>query len=170
MRRIAVISDTHWSKWDETDHTTGALLTALCKGFHEIWHAGDVVHESILTTLEECCPVTCVKGNCDTFFGRNLPHQVEKQIEGVTIGMIHGWDLPLSQAAFVREAFDGEPELIIHGHTHKQRFELHHPEGENACTIINPGSVSSPRGGDSKGYGELVINGSAWSYVRHELG
>ncbi len=168
MQKIAILSDTHWDSWAPTLPSARALMQALQKGYHQIWHAGDVVDESVLVALEEIAPVLCVKGNCDTFFGRTLPHTVHRTLENVSVGMIHGWDLPLDHAFAVVERFPDFTQVIIHGHTHKQRFEeIATPHG--LCAIINPGSVTSPRGGETPGFGELVINGPVWSYRRHDL-
>lgn len=169
MQRLAVISDTHWDFWDPEDPFAEALLMQLQgKGYDALWHAGDVVHETVLQALEEIAPVLCVKGNCDSFFARQLPHAVRRQVEGVQVGMIHGWDLPLDHAASIVERFPENTEVIIHGHTHRRRYEEHRAAW-GSCTIINPGSVTSPRGGEEPGFGELVVNGPAWSYRRHAL-
>lgn len=167
MQRLAVISDTHWGGWDEARPECQQLKSAL-RGYQGIWHAGDVVDESVLLALEELAPVVCVKGNCDGFIGRQLPHAVRRQVEGVNLAMIHGWDLPLDHARSVTTRFPLDTAVIIHGHTHVQRYERVELEG-GPCYLINPGSVSQPRQGDTRGFGELVINGSAWSYRRLEL-
>lgn len=168
MQRIAVVSDTHWDLWDPADPFAEAMMAGLSKGYDAIWHAGDVVHETVLVALETIAPVVCVKGNCDRYFARELPHAVRRQIDSVWVGMIHGWDLPLDHAPSIVERFPEHTELIIHGHTHKRRYEqFMAPWG--ACTIINPGSISLPRGGEEPGFGELVVNGPAWSYRRHNL-
>lgn len=169
MQRLAVISDTHWDLWDPTDPYAEALLRQLEGiGVQEIWHAGDVIHETVLQALEEIAPVVCVKGNCDSFFARQLPHAVRRQVEGVGLGMIHGWDLPLDHAVSIVERFPAQTEVVIHGHTHRRRYE-EVPTAWGVCTIINPGSVTSPRGGEEPGFGELVINGPVWSYRQHTL-
>lgn len=169
MQRIAVLSDTHWDEWDPEDPFAEALLAQLTdKGYQAIWHGGDVVHDSVLSALEKIAPVVCVKGNCDTFFARALPHTIHQQIEDVRVGMTHGWDIPLGHAKSVIARFPEQTDIIIHGHTHRYRYEeCETPWG--SCTIINPGSVTSPRGGEQPGLGELVINGPAWSYHRHIL-
>lgn len=169
MRRLAILSDTHWDRWESDDPFAEALLRQLNqKEYHALWHAGDVVHDSVLEALEAIAPLLCVKGNCDTFFARTLPHTVYRQVEGVQIGMIHGYDLPLDHAASLRARFPEAIDIIIHGHTHRRRFEESCNE-HGLCTIINPGSVTSPRGGEAPGFGELVVNGPVWSYHQHTL-
>ena len=112
-------------------------------------------------------PVVCVKGNCDRFLYRQLPHSVAEELEQVKVGMIHGWDLPLDHVSTVKSRFATDIDIIIHGHTHQRRFQ--ELGGDHPTTIINPGSVSSPRGGETPGYGVLVIDGDKWSYQSHSF-
>ena len=169
MIRLAVVSDTHWDIWDPTDPFAESMMKVLSSGRYDaIWHGGDVVHVSVLEALRAIAPVLCVKGNCDRGFGEDLPHSVRRQIEGVHIGMIHGWDLPLDHTKTVVERFPENTDVIIHGHTHKRRYEEYRADW-GSCTVINPGSITSPRGGEDPGFGELVVNGPAWSYRRHIL-
>ena len=164
MASLAVISDTHWRRWDPENESVAGLESLLEQGFDGIWHGGDVVDLSILEKLESYAPVVVVKGNCDSFFGRNLPHSVVESVEGVKIGMIHGWDIALDHLPSVAGAFPNDVDLIIHGHTHRRRREvLERPDG-SLVTVINPGSVSSPRGGETPGYGILRVEGTSWEY------
>lgn len=162
--KIALISDTHWSSWDPGRALTGQLIRQLRQGYDEIWHAGDVVDASVLEGLEQIAPVVCVKGNCDSFIGRALSHSVTATREGVKIAMIHGWDLPLDHSPTVAGRFPEEVALIIHGHTHRRRLEEYCRPSGSRVTIINPGSASSPRGGETPGFGELEVQSGSWTY------
>lgn len=162
--RIAVLSDTHWNRWDSGDRYTLALVETLKTGFDAIWHGGDVVASDVLDTLEAVAPVVVVKGNCDTFMGRALPHSVVENVEGVKIAMIHGWDLPLGHAPTVVSRFPNDVRLIIHGHTHLRRQEDFVRADGSVVTLLNPGSVSSPRGGETAGMAELLIDGEDFQY------
>ena len=164
MKKIAVMSDTHWSDWDNSDPITQKLIEYLRAGYDQIWHAGDVTGGEVLETLEAIYPVVCVKGNCDQFLYRHLPHAVTETIEEVKVGMIHGWDLPLGHAPTVVSRFAADVDIVIHGHTHlRRRQEVTNAEGRKV-TILNPGSVSSPKGGETPGFGELAIDGALWEY------
>lgn len=162
LTRIAVISDTHWNSWDLAE--AAALISFLKSGFDQIWHAGDVVDESVLEGLEHFAPVIAVKGNCDTFMGRLLPHAVRRKVGEVELAMIHGWDLPLDHLQTVVGRFGDETDIIIHGHTHRRRNQRWMRPGGGEVTVINPGSVTSPRGGETRGVGVLEIDGAEWSY------
>ena len=164
MKRIAVMSDTHWGSWEPERESTAQLISALEAGYDEIWHGGDVVCAEVLEQLESFCPVVVVKGNCDGGVSRSLPHAVIETIEDVRIGMIHGWDVPLGHTAALVERFPSDVDIIIHGHTHLRRQEEFTGDRDKPVTILNPGSVSSHRGGETPGMAELVINGKEWDY------
>lgn len=167
MIKLALISDTHWSSWNLADPLVRQLEKILQEGgYDQIWHAGDVTANAVLEQLETFAPVVCVKGNCDNFLGRRLPHSVTETLEQVKIAMIHGWDLPLDHAPTVLGRFPSDVSVIIHGHTHRRRFQ---ETVDGGATIINPGSVSSPRGGETPGYGELQISGDQWEYRSFSL-
>lgn len=169
MKRIAVLSDTHWSSWDASDALTAKLAGRLQSGYDHVWHGGDVTGSGVLEALEAYGPVVCVKGNCDQFMSRHLPHAVTETIEGVKIGMIHGWDLPVEHAPTLISRFAGDVQIIIHGHTHQRRNQQVTRDDGSVVTIINPGSVSSPRGGETPGFGELVIDRGYWAYRSFSL-
>lgn len=164
MQRIAVLSDTHWNGWNSGDPYTVKLVETLKTGFDAIWHGGDVVSSDVLDALEAVAPLTVVKGNCDSFLGRPLPHAVVETVEGVRIAMTHGWDLPLEHPPTVVQRFPPDVRLIIHGHTHRRRQEDYTRPDGSVVTLLNPGSVSSPRGGETPGMAELVIDGEGFQY------
>lgn len=160
MTRLAVISDTHWPAYSPEQPGAEELWEELGTGYDQIWHAGDVVHDSVLEALEKFAPVFCVKGNCDGFFARSLPHTVVETVEQIKIAMTHGWDLPLDHAPTVVNRFAKDVDLIIHGHTHKKRLQRYSRPNESEVTLLNPGSISSPRGGEQPGFTEVTIDGN----------
>lgn len=164
MHRIAVLSDTHWHRWDPDNPLAAGVDAYLAGGVDAVWHGGDVVEDQVLAHLESYAPLTVVRGNCDRWFPRELPHSVIREIEGVTVAMIHGWDLPLEYLPSVVKAFSDNVEIIIHGHTHRRRRDTYTRPDGRLVTVINPGSVSSPRGGETAGLGELTIDGAQWEY------
>lgn len=165
MKKILVLSDTHWSKWEPSEPSSEKLLSVLVKGKYDfIFHGGDVVDSSVLEMLETFAPVFCVKGNCDSFVDRNLPHTVVETIESVKIAMIHGWDLPLDHTPTLVDRFADDVDIVIHGHTHRKRYQEWTRPDESKVTLLNPGSLSSPRGGETAGYGELIVDDDNWDY------
>lgn len=164
MPRLAVLSDTHWREWNSTDPAAAKVDALLESGVDGIWHGGDVVEESVLRHLETFAPLTVVRGNCDRWFEREMPHAVVRKIDHVTLAMIHGWDLPLDHIPTVVKAFPNDVDVIIHGHTHRRRNEVFRRDDGSVVTVLNPGSVSSPRGGEAGGLVELRIDGKDWDY------
>lgn len=164
MQRIAVMSDTHWRRWDPEDPAAAELDALLAGGFDAVWHGGDVVEEQVLLHLETYAPLTVVRGNCDRWFEREVPHAVVRKIEEITVAMIHGWDLPLEHLPTVVKTFPEEVDIIIHGHTHRRRRDTLTRTDGRTVTVVNPGSVSSPRGGETAGLAELLIDGKEWEY------
>lgn len=169
MPLLAIVSDTHWTRWDESAFEASRLAKRLGQeGFQGIWHAGDVVSDQVLARLREIAPLVCVRGNCDSRLKASLPHTAFQAIEGIKLAMIHGWDLPLGHALSLVNYWKRPVDIIIHGHTHRKRFETIKASWGD-CTIINPGSPSQPRGGEAPGFGKLLIESGSFSYERVEL-
>ena len=145
--KIAVISDTHYIAgvtrfpvdfWQHFEGVDG------------IFHCGDIGDKELYADLTALAPVTAVLGNNDgPVFGGTLPERQMVTIEGVRIGMFHGhrWRAPFG---FAREDID----LLLCGHTHVPRDEM-----IDGIRVINPGSVTRPRGGSQPSMGILEIQG-----------
>ncbi len=134
---IGVLSDSHWIHPEQFDER---LLTMLA-GVDQIVHAGDVVRPFVLERLAEVAPVNAVRGNCDPDLPDwDLPATRLLEWEGVKIGLMHGHLVALNYLDDVVEVFDGQADLVIHGHIHVPRRER-----LGGSTIMCPGSVSEPR-------------------------
>lgn len=130
--RIGLISDTH-----------GLLRPAVLTHFDGvdlILHAGDVGAAGILVELNALAPVHAVYGNTDRFELRDeLPARVELELEGVPVLVTHGDELGSPTAARLRAAYP-QPRVIVYGHTHVPRTELH-----AGALIVNPGAAGPSR-------------------------
>ena len=143
--KIAVISDTHYIAgvtrfpvdfWQHLD------------GVERILHCGDIGDKSLYGDLETIAPVTAVLGNNDgPVFGGILPERRIFTIDGVRIGMFHG-HRGKAPFCFTKDEID----LLLCGHTHVPQDEM--IEG---IRVINPGSVTRPRGGSGPSMGILEI-------------
>ncbi len=84
--QIGVLSDSHFR--------TGRPMPQVAAIFRDaalILHAGDVGDSELLDWLKRIAPVDWVAGNCDRGFEAVAwPCRRVLQVEGVTIGMIHG--------------------------------------------------------------------------------
>jgi len=155
---IGVISDTHWTRSNQ-------YLDAIDGHFAQverILHAGDVVEACILERLGRLAPVSAVRGNCE---GRDLasrlPHTQLLKLNGVNVGVFHGWEVNLGDPETIVAAFPSTVQLIIHGHTHVPVYYEH-----KGVTIFNPGSPSEPRKSTPASLGLLWIDSDGFK-LRH---
>lgn len=155
---IGVISDTHWTRASQ-------YLDAIDNHFRQverILHAGDVVDASILERLGRIAPVTAVRGNCENReLSPRLQHTQLLKLNGINVGMFHGWEVNLGDPEAIVEAFPTTVQLIIHGHTHVPVYYEH-----NGVTIFNPGSPSEPRKSTPASLGLLWIGDDGFQ-LRH---
>ncbi|NYT01726.1 MAG: metallophosphoesterase [Methanosarcinales archaeon] len=125
-------------------HLHGELpdyLAAAIAGADLILHAGDMVTEEALASLEEMAPVVAVQGNCDSpGLKRLLPERRRLEVAGVRVGLVHQAAQSQDSVGPVMMAREMDVDLLIYGHIHRPRFE-------NAAgrLIICPGSPTLPR-------------------------
>lgn len=140
MTRIGVLSDTHLAD----DAAASAWLRDLAeRHFGDvalILHAGDIVAPDVLTALAPC-PVYGVRGNMDRA-AADLPHKRVIEVEGVRIGLVHGWGAPAGLLARVRNEFAATPlDCLVFGHSHVPLCRR-----EGPLLLFNPGSATDRRG------------------------
>ena len=142
---FAILSDTHWR---EAQPDLDRLIHRL-GGAHRIFHAGDAISPVVIDALQQVAPVLAVVGNCcQQSLRQRFPLQRVDEFEGLKVGMLHGHLVDLTDARAVLDCFPSDVQLVIHGHSHLPRCELH--EGR---WLFNPGSVSEPRYGSPPSYG-----------------
>ncbi len=133
MMRIGLISDTH-----------GYLDPKVFDYFSEvdqIWHAGDVGHESLIEELGRFKPVLGVYGNIDGQKVRTLfPEDQKFECEGVKVWMTHIGGKPPRYNPRVRPLMDQwKPDLFICGHSHILAV-MHDPKRKGVL-YLNPGAA-----------------------------
>jgi putative phosphoesterase len=130
--RIGVLSDTH-DRWNPR-------VAELFKDVDEIWHLGDICHESILDELRALdSKLTVVLGNNDT--GLDLPISLDLERGGERFHLIHILPrriLPVT-------------DWLLYGHTHRPTDELH-----NSVHLFNPGSAGLANKGAPVSVGFLI--------------
>lgn len=122
--RIAIVSDTHGLLRPE--------IVSQLNSCEMILHAGDIGKPAILESLQEIAPVHAVRGNVDGNRGMELPEELEIDLYGFRIFMIHNkshMPADLSDANFV-----------IYGHSHKYEEKI-----IDGTTYLNPGSCGPRR-------------------------
>lgn len=137
---IGVISDSHF----RAGQKAGLGIELLEKhSLNAIIHCGDWEEMEFSEYLPNVPQVFGVYGNCDDFdIIDKFPRQQVVELEGVKIGVIHGdggYGTTEERAIFAFS--DSEVDCICYGHSH---IPVNHKVGD--VLVINPGSLSRPRG------------------------
>ncbi len=161
--KIIVVSDTHGSKssWNE--------VKAYIEDADHIWHLGDVLYhgprnplpdgydpKSLAEELRKYS-IDYVRGNCDAdvdIMVLDLPEMsrvVEEFIGDWKFVMIHGDQLDESDEVGFAKYHDAK--VLLRGHTHIPKIEK-----KEGVYIINPGSLSLPKGGFPKSFATLLFD------------
>ncbi len=163
--RVAVLSDSHVGQ--RISVYPDDFLARL-SDFDLIIHAGDHSNASSYRDLKEAGEVATVGGNMDEIeLSSRLPQKLILKIEGLTIGVIHGWGPPKGLAKKVRKEFDGdEVGIIIFGHSHRPCNKV-----VRGVRMLNPGSISGNLGSGGGSWGILTIEGDSaeWEIVNIDI-
>ena len=146
--KILVISDTHG------DIKRAVNLVSSIKGIDLIIHCGDNKRDA--EKLSERSPdieVIAVNGNCDMHMGTDFT--IVKTNAG-DIFVTHGHDYGVGYAldGIVEEAKNYDCRAICFGHTHKPLCVE-----RDGVLIVNPGSLSEPRGGSEPSCAVITTEG-----------
>jgi putative phosphoesterase len=135
---IAILADTHMPKGERRLPERCMELVA---GAEATIHAGDFSAASVLKELRTLCPVTiAVHGNVDEpALRRSLPAELEFEVGGRMVGVVHDAGSAKSRLARLRRRFP-DADAVVFGHSH---LPLHEEEG--GFQIFNPGSPTERR-------------------------
>ncbi|MFZ5652717.1 MAG: metallophosphoesterase family protein [Bacillota bacterium] len=161
--RIGLLSDTH------------SVLAPAYKAIEAMGeidlliHCGDHYRDASKIAASINVPVHAVVGNCDSRM--DGPAEKLLDLEGVLIYVTHGhrYNVKSSLLSLYYRALELKASVAVFGHTHVEGFGYTRAPGcpnSQKLLIINPGSISDPRGGDRLSYGILEIEGSV---VRPEI-
>lgn len=141
MLRVGLIADTHNLLRDEA--------VAFLRGSDHIIHAGDIMDESIIESLQALAPVTVVRGNNDrSEWGQRLPETAHITLGETGIFVIH--DL----AELAIDPADMGARVVISGHSHKPSITE-----RDGVLYVNPGSAGRRRFKLPIAVAELIIHG-----------
>jgi len=148
---IAVLSDTHLPKGRR------ALPEGCVEKIGEaeaLIHAGDFSAASVLADLRKLCPVVlAVQGNVDDAeLRRELPEDLEVELGGRTLAVLHDAGSAKGRLARMRTRFPGA-DAVVFGHSH---LPLHEREGD--FQIFNPGSPTERRRAPRASMGLLSVS------------
>jgi putative phosphoesterase len=116
-----------------------------------ILHAGDIMDDDVVASLEEIAPVVAVRGNMDGYgTPRALKWHEVTEIAGQTILVMHDvTDLDLDpRSAGIA--------MVVHGHTHKADVLW-----KDDVLYLNPGSAAEPRGHRGASVARVTVENGA---------
>lgn len=148
--KILVASDTHYS-------IQNLLLAFEKEKPDKIFHLGDVMGKDLEIEAITQVPLTVVRGNCDMDI--SLPSEVTEEVGAHRAFLTHGHyygvgNDPLEWNRIIEAAKEKKADMILFGHTHVPNLTL----GYQGMTIMNPGSLTSPRQKNQKfTYGIIKI-------------
>jgi len=132
MKKIGILSDTHGC-WDEK-------YDQYFSECDEIWHAGDIGSEEVLTGLKAIKPVRAVYGNIDNYIMRSLcPEILRFKVEEVEVLLTHIGGYPERYEPRIRPAiYASPPQLFVCGHSHILKV-MYDKSLQMLC--VNPGAA-----------------------------
>jgi hypothetical protein len=146
--KILVVSDTHG------DTEKLKALIGKTSDIDALIHAGDYETDTAeIKHLYPSLPVYGVCGNCDT--GRTEPPTRLVEIAGKRIFITHGhrYDVNFSLMRLTYTAMENNADIAVFGHTHIPVLTK-----DRGLYIVNPGSLSRPRGRSKAGYAVINIS------------
>ncbi|PLV59814.1 metallophosphoesterase [Thermotoga sp. KOL6] len=154
MKKFLVISDMHIPV--RMANLPDEVLDYL-KDYDGVIGLGDYVDLDTVILLEKLSKEFYgVHGNMDyPDVKEHLPFSKMLLIEGVTIGMCHGWGAPWDLKERLLKLFKEKPKVILFGHTHEPEDTM-----KAGVRFLNPGSLAEGS------YGVLIIDGGE---VKFEL-
>ncbi len=158
--RLAIVSDTHLPRGARA--IPEACLER-CREADAILHAGDLADVSVLELLRSLGPpVHAISGNVDNEAVRRLvPPRLEREFDGVRIGMIHIPGPARGRLDALRKKFP-RCDAVVFGHTHMPE----HAE-RDGFQIFNPGSPTERRRAPAHTMGLATIAGGKVVFELH---
>jgi len=156
--KLLLISDTHGSSKE-----VGDLVQQYVDEVQYVCHMGDFFRDLMKYehTYKEMYPnlkVVCITGNCD--FSSIVSDECILEIpvgDGIVrrILMVHGHNhtVKLDRKRLAKYALQQGVDACFYGHTHEPTIET-----IDSIFIMNPGSLTEPRGGSKASYGFVEIS------------
>ena len=154
--RYLILSDTHGNVRDAS-----RVIEHWSQFIDGVWHLGDNARDLIFLEREYFPSLQLtfcgINGNCD--MPSSIPYKRLFDLEGRRVLMCHGhlYHVGSGLGYIQQKAFDMQANVVLFGHTHIPLCRE-----EKGILFLNPGSLTSPRGGSAKSYALLEIeNGRA---------
>jgi uncharacterized protein len=136
--KVLVISDTHL-RASTLDHMPDEVWT-LADEADVMLHAGDVVELVVLRELRKRATLHAVLGNNDHGLHDDLPVELEVELDGVRVAMVHDSGLTAGRRNRLARRFPSA-DLIVFGHSHDPLVE----RVAGGPLLLNPGSPTHRR-------------------------
>ncbi len=149
--KVVVLADTHLAGSGVGRLPEGAWK--LLRSADVILHSGDVVAAPFLEELRVLAPLRAVLGNNDHDLVGVLPEQVEFELDGVRVAMIHDSGARRGREARMRRRFPAA-DVVVFGHSHIPWDAV----GVGGQRLFNPGSATQRRAQPRRTIGELRID------------
>ena len=133
MSRIVVISDSHGSTAN-LDRFLPRIGQA-----DALWHLGDCTEDAPVLSQRLNCGYVSVRGNCDPFSDMPLTETVDWH--GMRFLLLHGHTVG-GRMSLRYAAEEKRANAVLFGHSHVASIET-----AGDVLLLNPGSLSRPRGG-----------------------
>lgn len=149
--RYLVFSDTHGNIRD-----AAMLIEQWHKQIDGVWHLGDNARDMKFLENQYAHSLSLafsgVNGNCDA--PSSVPYKRLFDLEGRRILLCHGhlYHVGLGLSYIKQKAHDMGANVVLFGHTHVPLCLE-----EEGVLYLNPGSLTSPRGGSHASYAILEI-------------
>ena len=143
--RIGVFSDSHG------DISPAKVFFDSLAPLDCLFHLGDCVPDGEKLSKLFGCPVYAVRGNCD--YRSDVPPERQVDLGGKRFLLLHGHQY-YSFSALLYRGEEVHADMVLYGHTHVPDLSADGPR-----LILNPGSLSRPRGGSAESCALVLLDG-----------
>ncbi len=145
-KRIGIVSDTHGNVND------AVIALEQMKPLDFVIHLGDYTEDGDIIKERLGIEVIGVKGNCD--FHSILPEDRLLEVGDKKIFITHGhrYDVKWNYQKIFYKGLEMHADVVLFGHTHVATRFI-----EEGILVMNPGSITHPRGHHEKTYGFLEV-------------
>jgi putative phosphoesterase len=143
--KIGVFSDTHG------DISNARRFFDRLAPLDCLFHLGDYAADGEKLSKLFDCPVYAVRGNCD--YRSDMPLERQVDLGGKRFLLVHGHQYYNFNSLLYRGE-EIRADMILFGHTHMPDLSADGPR-----LILNPGSLSRPRGGFPDSCALILLDG-----------
>lgn len=144
--RIAVLGDSHGQIKNI------GLLTKYLGNVDYVIHTGDYFTDALYIGKNHEAKVIGVRGNCD--FGSLGKDEVVEVIGDKRFFITHGhqYGIKYDLNRIFYRGKELQADIVLFGHSHVPHYSI-----VDGMVLLNPGSISLPRGGSSKSFAIISI-------------